>query len=259
MHRHAKENSQVASAAPSDESQRNFDDASREWRRLFAELWGTFLLVLVTTAVAIMKTKAPGEVTTAMAAAASGLTVMVIIYSLGAVSGAHINPAVTFAFALRRNFPWCRVPGYLAAQLIGACAAVWFLRIVLGADGDLGATIPKHGVDLMHAAVLETLLTAALVNAILATASGARNVGANAGIAIGGYIVLAGLWAEPLTGASMNPARSLGPDLLRWDFSTTWPYIIGPFLGSTIGVGFEWILKGPPTRSGTEAAQGNTK
>ena len=117
------------------------------------------------------------------------------------------------------------------------------------------AAIPNR-VRLAFALFIETILTSALVNTILGTASGARNIGTNAGIAVGSYIALAGLWASPLTGASMNPARSLAPDLLRGDLSTTWIYILGPLSGAIIGVVFEWILKGPPTKSGTRAAQG---
>ncbi len=103
---------------------------------------------------------------------------------------------------------------------------------------------------------MEVLLTAGLVNTILGTASGARNIGTNGAIAVGSYIALAGLWAAPFSGASMNPVRSLAPDLVRGDFATTWIYLVGPFVGATIGVAFERILKGPPTRTGTLAAQG---
>jgi aquaporin Z len=145
-----------------------------------------------------------------MAAVGPGRMVMVTIYSMGSVSGAHLNPAVTFAFALRRNFPWRRVPGYVAAQCGGAVMAVMFLQLLFGRVAELRATVPHHGVGNMQAFLLETVLTVALVNTVLGTASGARNVGTNAEIAVGGYIALAGLWASPFTGASMNPARSLG-------------------------------------------------
>jgi len=175
---------------------------------------------------------------------------------MGTVSGAHLNPAVTLAFAARRNFPWRRVPGYLVAQAVGGLGAALFLRALFGADGALGATVPAAGVGAGTAVAMEAVLTAGLVNTILGTASGARNVGANGAIAVGGYIALAGLWAAPITGASMNPVRSLAPDLVRGDLSTAWIYVAGPILGALVGVAFEWILKGRPTTAGALAAQG---
>jgi len=246
----AKEQSERRSA-------RDFANSYLEWRRVVAELWGTFLLVLSGAGAAIASSRSGGELAPSTAAVAPGLMVMAAIYFMGAVSGAHLNPAVSFAFALRRNFPWARVPGYVAAQLGGALAAALLLRTLFGTSGSLGATVPHHGTTPIQAFVLETVLTAGLVNTILGTASGARNVGTNAGIAVGGYIALAGLWASSFTGASMNPARTLGPDLVRGDASTTWIYIAGPLLGAAIGVAFEWILVGPPTKSGSEAAQGS--
>src|SRR5262249_11562751 len=179
-----------------------------------------------------------------------------IIYFMGTVSGAHLNPAVTLAFALRRNFPWRRVPGYVVAQLAGGIAAALFLRSMFGKVGNLGATIPGEGVSYLQALLMEVLLTAGLINTILGTASGARNIGTNGALAIGGYIALAGLWAEPISGASMNPVRSLAPDSVRGDLVTTWIYIVGPLVGALIGVVFEWILRGPGTVTGTITAQG---
>lgn len=237
------------------QSARDFDNPVREWRRLFAEIWGTFLLVLV-AAGAHMVGAISGDVSPAAQVIAPGLVVMVIIYFMGSVSGAHLNPAVTFAFAVRRNFPWQRVPGYLVAQAAGGLAAVLFLRVLFGPVGDIGATLPQDGISHGAALAMEIVLTAGLVNVILGTATGARNVGANGAIAIGAYIALTGLWAGPVTGASMNPIRSLAPDLLRGDFSTSWIYLVGPLVGALIGVAFEWILKGPPTAEGSKAAQG---
>ena len=202
-------------------SEENFLNAALEWRRIFAELWGTFLLVLVAVGGCVASLKSNGEVSRAMAAAGPGLMVMVAIYFMGSVSGAHLNPAVTFAFALRGNFPWCRVAGYVMAQCAGAMMAVTFLWSLFDGVAERGASTPQHGVTPVQALFIETILTSALVNTILGTASGARNIGTNAGIAVGSYIALAGLWASPLTGASMNPARSLAPDLLRGDLSTT--------------------------------------
>lgn len=238
------------------QSVQDFHDPIREWRRLFSETWGTFLLVLV-AAGAHMVGVISGEISPAAKVIAPGMMVMAIIYFMGNVGGAHLNPAVTFAFAVRRNFPWHRVPGYLIAQAVGAVAAVLFLRALFGTVGELGATTPQHGMSEGIALTIEIVLTAGLVNVILGTATGARNVGANGAIAIGAYIALAGLWAGPISGASMNPIRSFAPDLLRGNFSTSWIYLVGPLIGALIGVAFEWILKGPPTVEGSKVAQGS--
>jgi aquaporin Z len=116
--------------------------------------------------------------------------------------------------------------------------------------------VPSSGIGYGKALAMEVLLTTGLVNTILGTASGARNIGTNGAIAVGGYIALAGLWAAPITGASMNPARSFAPDLVRGNFGTTWIYVIGPAICALIGVIFEWILKGRPRAAGAIAAQG---
>jgi aquaporin Z len=175
---------------------------------------------------------------------------------MGAVSGAHLNPAVTLAFAVRGNFPWRRTPGYILAQVLGGVAAALFLRAMFGTAGALGATAPGSGISNETALVMEVALTAGLVNTILGTASGARNIGNNGALAVGGYIALAGLWSAPISGASMNPVRSFAPDLIRGDLSMTWIYLVGPVVGALIGVVFERILKGAPTAAGALAAQG---
>jgi len=234
----------------------DFFDPSLEWRRVFAEIWGTFLLVLVAAGGGVVAAMSGGQVTLGMIVVAPGIMVMAIIYFMGVVSGAHLNPAVTLAFAVRRNFPWKRVPGYIVGQLIGGIGAALFLKAMFGTVGALGATLPGSGVTSGKALAMEVVLTAGLVNTILGTASGARNIGTNGAIAVGGYIALAGLWAAPVTGASMNPARSLAPDLVRGDFHTTWIYLVGPAVGALIGVAFEWILIGKPTEAGRIAAQG---
>jgi aquaporin Z len=235
----------------------DFLDEGIEWRRLFAEAWGTFLLVLVASGGAITSAQTHGRVSLASAAVAPGLMVMAIIYVMGTVSGAHLNPAVTFAFAVRTNFPWRRVPGYMAAQIVGGLLAAQFLKIIFGNGGDLGATVPGIGFSQTTALMMEVVLTAALVNIILGTASGARNIGTNGAIAVGGYIALAGLWSGTVSGASMNPVRSLAPDIIRGDFNHTWIYIVGPLVGALFGVLFEWILKGKPTEAGRLTAQGS--
>lgn len=235
----------------------DFLESRHEWRRLFSEAWGTFLLVVVAAGAGVVGDLSGGAITLGMKVVAPGMMVMAVIYFMGAVGGAHLNPAVTLAFAARRNFPWTRVPGYIVAQFLGAIAAAGFLRAMFGSVGHLGATMPGRGINDFKAFLFEVLLTTGLVSTILGTASGARNIGSNGALAIGGYIALAGLWAAPISGASMNPARSFAPDLLRGDMSTTWVYIAGPMIGAAIAVAFEWILKGKPTAAGTSAAQGS--
>jgi aquaporin Z len=239
------------------EAAADFRSPDHEWRRVFSEAWGTFLLVVVAAGAGVVAAQS-GEISQSAKVVAPGLMVMAVIYFMGAVGGAHLNPAVTLAFAVRRNFPWGRVPGYIVAQFAGGIAAACFLRVMFGNVGLLGATVPGPGVGDLKALIMEVLLTAGLVNVILGTASGARNVGTNGAIAVGGYIALAGLWAAPITGASMNPVRSFAPDLLRGDLRTDWIYIVGPIAGAMIAVGFEWILKGGPTEAGSLAAQGDT-
>jgi aquaporin Z len=235
----------------------DFLDSAYEWRRLFSEAWGTFLLVAVAAGAGVIGAQSGGQITLSMKVVAPGIMVMAIIYFMGAVGGAHLNPAVTLAFAARRNFPWRRVPGYIAAQTGGGIAAACFLRAMFGTIGSLGATVPGPGFSNLQALIMEVLLTTGLVSTILGTASGARNIGSNGALAVGGYIALAGLWAAPVSGASMNLVRSLAPDLIRGDMSTTWIYVLGPLLGAMIAVGFESILKGKATAAGTLAAQGD--
>ena len=220
-----------------------------------AEMWGTFLLVLVACG-GVVVSKLDPSVSLGLQVAAPGIMVMAAIYFMGTVSGAHLNPGVTVAFALRSHFPWKKVPTYMLAQMAGGIIAALFLKGMFGETGDIGATVPKLSLTPLQALLIEIILTTGLVNTILGTASGGRNIGHNAAIAIGGYIVLAGFWAGPLTGASMNAVRSLAPDIVRGNFQTSWIYICGPFIGAFIAVGFEWILKGKPSKHATVEAQG---
>ncbi len=235
----------------------DFLESSHEWRRLFSEAWGTFLLVVVAAGSVVVGAWSHGAISLSMMVIAPGLMVMAIIYFMGAVGGAHLNPAVTLAFAVRRNFPWKRVPGYILSQFVGGIAAALFLGAMFGSVGLLGATVPGNGIGDIKALAMEVLLTTGLVSTILGTASGARNIGPNAALAVGGYIALAGLWAAPISGASMNPVRSFAPDLIRGNLGTCWIYIVGPLIGAMIAVGFEWILKGKPTIAEAIAAQGD--
>ncbi|MFZ1155204.1 MAG: aquaporin [Solirubrobacteraceae bacterium] len=223
-------------------SRAQFDDDRLEWRRLFSELLGTFMLVLVAAGGGILHGE--GQISLAAAVVAPGLMVMGIILFMGAVSGAHLNPAVSLAFALRGDFPWKRVPGYIIVQLVGATLACLFLYAVFGNIQHLGATLPGPGYANWQALLMEIVLTATLVSVILGTASAAQNVGAIAALGVGGYIALAGLWSAPVSGTSMNPARSFGPALASGDFTSYWVYVLGPLAGALIAVGCAFVLRG---------------
>lgn len=239
---------------------RQFDfwDDRYESRRLFAEVLGTFFLVLVAAGGGMVNARFGGDAVPAAAqVVAPALMVMAVILFMGTVSGAHLNPAVSVAFALRGNFPWRRVPAYVAAQFAGSVLAVLLLWALIGRHGSAGLTLPGPGVSAWLALAWETVLTAGLVSVILGTASGAQQVGPFAAIGVGGYIALAGLWGAPLSGASMNPARSLGPALVLGDWTAWWAYLVGPLAGAVIAVGCAWVLRGPGGGAhGTEAAQG---
>ena len=187
---------------------------------------------------------AKGQISLAAAVVAPGLTVMAIILFMGAVSGAHLNPVVSLAFALRHDFPARRLLGYVVAQLVGATLACLFLLAVFGNVEHLGATLPGPGYHAWQALLMEIALTGGLVSVILGTASAAQNVGTIGALGVGGYVALAGLWAAPVSGTSMNPARSFGPALVSGDWSSYWVYVVGPLVGALIAVGFAVILRG---------------
>jgi aquaporin Z len=235
----------------------DFDNPALRWRRLFSELFGTFLLVTVAAGGPVVNATSHGAISRSAAVVAPGVMVLAIILFMGAVSGAHLNPAVTIGFTLRGDFPWRRVPGYVIVQLLGATLAVLFLKAVFGAVGGLGATLPGPHIQDWQAMLIELVLTLGLVSTILGTASRAQNVGALSAVAVGGYIALAGLWSSPISGASMNPARSFGPALVRGDFSHFWLFVVGPLAGSALAVAFASILRGRGGDSGgVAAAQG---
>ncbi len=221
---------------------KDFDDPRHEWRRLFSELLGTFFLVLVAAGGGILVGE--GQISLAAAVVAPGLMVMAIILFMGAISGAHLNPAVSLAFSLRGDFPWKRLPGYIIVQLVAATLACLFLDAVFGNIHHLGATLPGAGYENWQAFLMEIVLTLGLVSVILGTASAAQNVGAIAALGVGGYIALAGLWAAPVSGVSMNPARSFGPALVSGDFTSYWVYVAGPIAGALIAVGCAYVLRG---------------
>jgi aquaporin Z len=223
-------------------SAEEFEDPRFAYRRLFSEILGTFLLVLAAAGGGLLHAR--GEISLAAAVVAPGLTVLAVILFMGAVSGAHLNPVVSLAFALRRDFPWRRVPGYIVAQLVGATLACLFLLAVFGNVEHLGATLPGPGYHGWQALLMEIALTGGLVSVILGTASAAQNVGTIGALGVGGYIALAGLWAAPVSGTSMNPARSFGPALVSGHWATYWAYVVGPVAGAIIAVGCALILRG---------------
>ncbi|MBV8712632.1 MAG: aquaporin, partial [Solirubrobacterales bacterium] len=194
----------------------------------------------------------------AAAVVAPALTVLAVILFMGAVSGAHLNPVVSVAFALRRDFPWYRVPLYVLAQLLGATLACLFLLGIFCNVEHLGATLPGPGYHAWQAFLMEIALTGGLLSVILGTASAAQNVGTIGALGVGGYIALAGLWAAPVSGTSMNPARSFGPALVSGDWSAYWVYVAGPLLGSVIAVGCAWILRGSGGDATARAAASGT-
>lgn len=236
----------------------DFNDPRQEWRRLFSELFGTFLLVLVAAGGGMMGQAFPGVISRTAAVTAPALMVMGIILFMGKISGAHLNPAVSIAFALRRDFPWIRVPGYILVQLIGATLAALVLRSVINVSAMYGSNYPAHGYSAGSAFWMEFLLTMGLVSVILGTASGAQNLGVLGAFGVGGYIALAGLWGSPISGASMNPARTFGPDLVSGTFTDYWVYIAGPIAGASLAVLIAFVLRGRGGgQSGSGAAQGD--
>lgn len=235
----------------------DFNNLDHEWRRLFSEMFGTFLLVVVASGASVVDTVTHGEVGRVASVTAPGLTVFAIILFMGTVSGAHLNPVISIAFALRGDFQWRRVPAYIAAQLVGATLAAATILAIFGDHGNGGSTVPGAGFSDLQALLVEVILTLGLASTVLGAASGAQNIGTFSALAAGAYVVLAGLWASPVSGASMNPARTLGPDLVRGDLTHTWIYIVGPLAGALLAWVFARILRGPgggPT--GRKAAQG---
>jgi aquaporin Z len=224
-------------------------------RKLAAECFGTFALTLTACAVEIVAATHP-EISHAARAATGALMVLAVVYAISDVSGAHINPVVTLAFALHRAFAWRRVPGYWAAQLVGAVVGAWTARALAGAGGDLGATTPRMGTGALRALAVEAVLTLLLVSVVVHTSKRRGTVGPHAAIAVGATIALCGFWGGPLTGASMNPARSFGPALLAHRLDSWWIYGLGPALGATAAVALAFLIRGPASTSEEESAQG---
>jgi aquaporin Z len=234
------------------------DDRKREAapvRRLAAEVVGTFFLVTAAAGADMVADLHPGELPTPVRAIAPALVVAAMIYTVGSVSGAHFNPAVTVAFAVRSVFPWRWVPAYVAAELTGAVAAAATLHAVLDPIGHEGTTYPKGTTG--QSLGMEILLTTLLVTVALSVAARHRLLGPDSAIAMGATIAAAGLIGIAVSGASMNPARSLGPALVAGISADQWIYVVGPLAGALIGVAVVTVCQGPPRREEAEAAEGD--
>lgn len=232
-----------------------YQGVAAEVRRATTELAGAFALTFVAAGSDVIARVSGNEVSTDARAIAPGLLVGAFIYAMGDVSGAHFNPAVTAAFTLRGVFsPW-RVPLYWAAQMLGALGAALLLRQIYWDVASLGATHAHHGAS--AALVMEIVLSWLLVTVILGTATRHQLVGPNAAIAVGATIALCGLFALPISGASMNPARSLGPMIVAADLHDAGIYLVGPFTGAALAVALTWALRGPQKPGEGNAASGD--
>jgi aquaporin NIP len=216
----------------------------RLWRRAAAEGLAAFALVFAGCGAIIADASYGGALGTVGVALVFGLVIMVMVYATGHLSGAHINPAVTLAFTMTRHFPAREAAAYIAAQLAAAVAAALALLAVWpDAPANLGATLPSVGAG--SALVYELLMTAFLMFVIMAVATDTRAVGAAAAIAIGGVIGLDALFGGPVTGASMNPARSFGPALASGQWTDFWVYLVGPVAGAGLGALAYQLVRGP--------------
>lgn len=214
-------------------------------RRLAAEALGTFCLIAAGTGAVAVDGLTGGSLGVGGVAAAFGLVVAIMVMGLGHLCGAHFNPAVTLGFVAARHFPLREAGPYIAAQIVGAIAASASLRGLFGPDAALGVTSPSFVTD-PSALAIEAVLTAVLMIVILAVATDTRAVGQLAAIAIGGTIAFEALVMGPVTGASMNPARSLSPALVAGESGDLWIYLIGPVVGALVGVALYAFLRGAP-------------
>jgi aquaporin Z len=231
------------------------------WTRLIVECVGTFFLVCVAAGAGIINEYynvhfGTLPISRTAAVVAPGAVVMAMIYALGPLSGLHINPAVTIAFTLRGTFRAAWAIPYIVVQLVGACAAAaMFQSMYVSAKYGGNYPIATSGGQ-WRSFVMETLLTLILVTVILHTATGYRSIGHNAALAVGATVALLGLFASPISGASMNPARTLGPDIVSGDYTGWWIYLAGPLLGATLAVLLIRLIRGRPVKEELEAAEG---
>ncbi len=204
-------------------------------KRYFSEMLGTFFLVFAGCGAIVINQINPGSVGSVGIALTFGFVVMAMIYSVGDISGAHFNPAVSFGFWLARRLSLSETIRYIFSQTLGATLAATLLKILFPMSITLGNTVPAVGF-LSQAFILEIVMTALLMFVILSVSTGAKEKGMMAGLAIGVTVALEALFGGPISGASMNPARSLAPALLSLHFEFLWIYLTAPFLGSCLAV-----------------------
>lgn len=205
------------------------------WVPYVGEVIGTSGLVFAGCGAIIIDRLSGGQVTHVGVGLVFGLIITVMIYALGHLSGAHFNPAVTLGFVLARHFPLRRLAGYWLAQLLGAALGAACLRLLFGDVAHLGTTLPSGSGGAWQSFGLEVVLTFFLMFVIMAMATDTRAVGQAAALAIGATVGLEALFAGPISGASMNPARSLGPALLSWTWTDQWLYLVAPLVGALLG------------------------
>ena len=203
-------------------------------KRLISEIIATFALVFCGTGAMVINDFTGGSVTHVGVAITFGLIVMGMIYAFGDISGAHMNPAVTIGFAYAKKFPWKEVPAYVLAQLIGAFLASGLLLYLFPESETLGATLP--GLSAMKVFIFEIILTFFLMVVIINVSTGSKEIGVVAGIAIGSIVLLEAMFAGPITGASMNPARSIAPAVVSGNLADLWIYIFAPIIGCLLAV-----------------------
>lgn len=243
----------------------HFDNGSLRqhplWVRLIVEFVGTFILVCVAAGAGVINTylalhHGVPQISRDAAVVAPGALVMAMIYALGPLSGLHINPVVTIAFTARGVFHAAWAVPYIVVQFLGACAAALFLQLMFGHVAAGG----NHPIAIAggewRSLVMEVLCTLILVTVILHTATGYKSIGHNAALAVGSTVALLGLFASPISGASMNPARTLGPNLVGVDLSGWWIYVVGPVLGALLAVALIRVVRGPHIHEEREAAEG---